>query len=146
MVDEVLKWPFPIIKPEVDWNEFDQDLVEFMRLAYTEGFQPQIGPLSSLAAASSRLGRTVSLVFRGSRNGHEPFLWDSERRVWVGPKYGLPLRENACVCVRPPFRSAAYLTLGWLRGRSLESLLGDFNFVGGYPAGIELRTEFRGAI
>ena len=39
------------------------------------------------------------------------------------------------------FRAAAHLALEWLRGRSLESVLGDFVFVGGYPAGIELRPE-----
>jgi hypothetical protein len=31
--------------------------------------------------------------------------------------------------------------LEWLRGRSLESLLGDFVFVGGFPEDIELRPE-----
>jgi hypothetical protein len=31
--------------------------------------------------------------------------------------------------------------LEWLRGRSLAALLGDFVFVGGYPAGIALRPE-----
>jgi hypothetical protein len=36
---------------------------------------------------------------------------------------------------------AAHLALEWMRGRSLESLLGDFEFVGGFPAGIVLRPE-----
>jgi len=59
----------------------------------------------------------------------------------LGPIYGLPLGESACVCVRPPFRAAGHLALGWLRGRPLGSLLADFVFVGGYPAGVELRSE-----
>jgi hypothetical protein len=29
----------------------------------------------------------------------------------------------------------------WLRGRTLDLLLGDFAFVGGFPAGIELRPD-----
>jgi hypothetical protein len=61
--------------------------------------------------------------------------------VRLGTHYGLPLGESACVCVRRPFRAAAHLALQWLRGQSLESLLGDFVFVGGHPAGIELRAE-----
>jgi hypothetical protein len=134
-------WPFPIVKPEEEWSEFDRDYVEFMRTAYAEGYQPREAPCSCIEVGKWGEGRSASLVLRGSRNGWEPFLGDSGRSVRLGPSYGLPPGEYACVCVRPPFRGAARLALEWMRGRSLHSLLGDFEFVGGYPAGIVLRAE-----
>jgi hypothetical protein len=130
-------WPFPILKPEVEWTAFDRDYIDLMRVAYAEGYEPREGSCVDLGRWPE--GRSVSLVFRGSRNGWEPFLGDSGRSVRLGPSYGLPLGESACVCVRPPFRGAAHLALEWMRGRSLESVLRDFEFVGGYPAGIILR-------
>jgi hypothetical protein len=132
-------WPFPIVKPEAEWTEFDRDYVKLMQTAYDEGYRPREGPCSSIDLGRWPQGRSASLVFRGSRNGWEPFLGDAGRSVRLGPSYGLPLGENACVCVRPPFRGAAHLALEWMKGRSLESLLGDFEFVGGYPAGIVMR-------
>lgn len=140
MADGFVAWPFPVLKPEADWNGFDRDFLDFMRTAYAEGYQPRHENCSAVEAESSAR-RSVFLVFRGGRNGWEPFLSESGRSVRLGPSYGLPLGESACVCVRPPFRAAAHLALEWLRGRSLESVLGDFVFVGGYPAGIELRRE-----
>jgi hypothetical protein len=134
-------WPFPIVKPEAEWNEFDRDYVAFMRTAYSEGYRPRDESGSCISVGAWSEGRSASLVFRGSRNGWEPFLGDTDSSVRLGPSYGLPLGENACVCVRPPFRGAAHLALEWMRGRSLESLLEDFEFVGGYPAGIVLRVE-----
>lgn len=135
-------WPFPITKPEAEWNEFDWDFIEFLRTAYAEGYRPrEERPCTCIEVGEWSKGRSASLVFRGSRNGWEPFLGESQRSVRLGPNYGLPLGENACVCVRPPFRGAAHLSLEWMRGRSLESLLGDFEFVGGYPAGIVLRAH-----
>lgn len=133
-------WPFPIRKLEADWNEFDREFIDFMRVAYAEGYRPRHDHCAAFEAASV-LGRSAFLVFRGTRNGWEPFLSESGRSVRLGPSYDLPLGESACVCVRPPFRAAAYFALGWLRGRSLESLLADFVFVGGRPPGIELRSE-----
>ena len=38
------------------------------------------------------------------------------------------------------------LALEWLRGRELPSLLRDFEFVGGFPAGIVLRPEVASAL
>lgn len=140
MADGFVAWPFPVLKPEADWNEFDRDFLDFMRTAHAEGYQPRHENCLAVEAENSA-GRTVFLVFRGHRNGWEPFLSESERSVRLGPSYGLPLGESACVCVRPPFRAAAHLALEWLRGCALDSLLGDFVFVGGYPAGIELRRE-----
>jgi hypothetical protein len=134
-------WPFPLTKPEAEWSEFDRDYVDLMRTAYAEGYRPREGPCSCIDLGQWPQGRSVSLVRRGSRNGREPFLGDGDRAVRLGPSYGLPLGENACVCVRPPFRAAAHLALEWMRGRSLDSLLGDFEFVGGSPAGIVLRPE-----
>jgi hypothetical protein len=134
-------WPFPITKPEAEWSEFDRDYVDFMRTAYAAGYRPREGPGSCIEVGKWGEGRSASLVFRGSRNGWEPFLGDSGRSVRLGPSYGLLLGENACVCVRRPFRGAAYLALEWMRGRALESLLADFEFVGGYPAGIMLRVD-----
>lgn len=113
-----------------------------MRTAYAEGYRPRTeGACTCIEAGEWTKGRSVSLVFRGRRNGWEPFLGDSEQSVRLGPFYGLPLGECACVCVRPPFGAAAYLALEWMRGRSLESLLAEFEFVGGSPAGIVLRGE-----
>jgi len=134
-------WPFPLTKPEVEWSEFDLDYVALMRTAYAEGYRPREGLCGCIDLGQWPEGRSASLVRRGSRNGWEPFLGDSGRAVRLGPSYGLPLGEHACVCVRPPFRDAAYLALEWMRGRSLDSLLTDFEFVGGSPAGIVLLHE-----
>jgi hypothetical protein len=132
-------WPFPIAKSEADWNEFDRNYVDFMQAAYTKGYRPRVGPCDCVEVGQWGEGRSASLVFRGSRNGWEPFLGDSGHSVRLGPSYRLPLGEHACVCIRPPFRGAAHLALEWMLGRPLESLLGDLEFVGGFPAGIELR-------
>jgi hypothetical protein len=140
MEDGFVAWPFPALKPEADWDQFDRDFLDFMRVAYAEGLRPRHRSCIE-AAADSAAGRSAFLVFRGRRNGWEPWLGDGDRSVRLGPHYGLPLGQSACVCVRPPFRAAAHPALEWLRGRSLESLLGDFTFIGGYPAGIELRPE-----
>ncbi|HVS35302.1 MAG TPA: hypothetical protein VMS17_06940 [Gemmataceae bacterium] len=140
MEDEFVAWPFQILKPESEWEDFDRDFLDFMRIAYDEGYRPRQGR-SSAIEADSPAGRSVFLVFRGRRNGWEPFLTDGDKSVRLGPWFGPPLGEFACVCVRPPFRAAGHLALEWLRGRSLDSLLGDFVFVGGSPAGIELRPE-----
>ena len=134
-------WPFPVLKPEAEWTAFDRDYIDLMRVAFTEGYEPREGPCSCVDLGRWPEGRSVSLVHRGSRNGWEPFLGDSPRSVRLGSSYGLPLGECACVCVRPPFRGAAHLALESMRGRALESLLRDFEFVGGYPAGIVLRVE-----
>lgn len=134
-------WPFPLLKAEADWNEFDRDYVAFMRAAFAEGYRPREGPCHCLDLGSWEQGRSVGLVFRGRLNGWEPFLGDSQLPVRLGPSYALPHGENACVCVRPPFRDAAHLALQWMRGGSLASILADFEFVGGSPAGIVLRAE-----
>ncbi len=140
MENDFVAWPFPIRKPESEWDEFDRDFIGLMRVAFAEGYRPRKHRYGAIEA-SSPAGRSAFLVFRGRRNGWEPWLGDGDRSVRLGPHYGLPLGGNACVCVRPPFRAAGHLALEWLRGRSLESLLGDFVFVGGSPAGIELRPE-----
>lgn len=132
-------WPFPVQKPEVEWDEFDRDFLEFMRLAYTEGFNPRHEHCSAVEAESPS-GRSAFLVFRGSRNGWEPLFSDGGQEVRLGPSYGLG--DTRCVCVRPPFRAAGHLALEWLRGRSLRSLLSDFEFIGGRPEGIVLRPEY----
>lgn len=145
MATEFDVWPFPILKPEADWDEFDRDYLDFMRAAYAEGYRPRKERQGSSIEAGELNGRSVFLVFRGRRNGWEPWLGEGKRSVRLGTHYGLPLGESACVCVRPPFHAAAHLALEWLRGRSLESLLGDFIFVGGSPAGIELRPDVVGS-
>jgi hypothetical protein len=139
---EVRFWPFPITKPEAEWDEFERDYLDFMRSADTEGYQPrEEGAGTCVSVGEWSKGRSASLVFRGRRNGWEPFLGEWQHSVRLGPSYGLPLGENACVCVRPPFRDAAHFALEWMRGQSLESLLSNFEFVGGLPAGIVLRAE-----
>ena len=109
-------WNFPITKPEADWTGFDRDYVELMRTAYEEGYRPREGPGGCIDLGQWPQGRSVSLVRRGSRNGWEPVLGDADRSVRLGPSFGLPLGEKACVCVRPPFRGAAHLALEWMRG------------------------------
>ena len=133
-------WPWPLLKPEADWNDFDRDLIEFMQIAYSEGFRPCDGPCIE-AEAWADSGRSIALVRRGARNGWEPLMIDGSKPVRLGPIYDLPLGEGACVCIRPPFRSAAHFALQWLRGRALPSLLSEFDFVGGRPSGIVLRTS-----
>lgn len=144
MDDEFVAWPFPLQKPESEWDEFDRDFLTFMRTSFAEGYRPRHRWCSAVEADSPS-GRSAFLVFRGRRNGWEPWLSDGNRSVRLGPHYGLSLGECACVCIRPPFRTAGHLALEWLRGRSLESLLKDFVYVGGYPAGIELRCELIGS-
>lgn len=134
-------WPFAVLKPESEWSEFDQDHFDVMRTAHAEGYVPREGPCSCVDLGRWPEGRSVSLVRRGPRIGWEPFLGDSGRSVRLGPSYGLPLGEHACVCIRPPFRAAAHFALEWMRGRPLESLLRDFDFIGGYPSGIVLRSD-----
>jgi hypothetical protein len=141
MGPEFVAWPFPVLKPEAEWDEFDRDYLAFMGTAYAEGYRPRQERQGSAIETGDPTGRSVFLVFRGRRNEWEPWLDEGGRGFRLGPCYSLPLGESACVCVRPPFRAAAHLALEWLRGCSLESLLGDFVFVGGYPAGIELRPE-----
>jgi|SRR6185437_1563832 len=132
-------WPFPVLKPEVEWDEFDRDFLDFMRSAYAEGYRPRHEHCSAVEAESPS-GRLVFLVFRGRRNGWEPFLTEEGQSLRLGPSYGLS--DTCCVCVRPPFRAAGHLALEWLRGRSLMSLLSDFEFIGGRPEGIVLRPEY----
>jgi hypothetical protein len=127
-----------VTKPEADWTQFDRDYIGFMQTAYAAGYRPREAPCISVEA-DAPCGRTIILVFRGRRNGWEPFLGDGERPVRLGPLYDLSLGDSACVCIRPPFSAAGFLALEWLKGRSLGSILEDFVFVGGSPAGIELR-------
>ncbi len=134
-------WPYPIAKPEAEWTDFDRDYIDFMSAAHSEGYGPREGPCDCVEVGQWPEGRSASLVFRGSRNGWEPWLCDGDRCERLGPHYNLPLGESACVCVRPPFRGAAHLALEWMRGRELPDLLRDFEFVGGYPAGIVMRPE-----
>lgn len=135
-------WPFPIMKSESQWDEFDRDYIDFMRIAYAEGFRPrEAGACTCISVGEFGKARAADLVYRGRGNGWEPFLGDFEQSVRLGPRYKLPLGDCACVCVRPPFRDAGYLALEWMRGRSLEVLLADFEFAGGYPAGIVLRAD-----
>ena len=140
-MDEPLFWPFPNVVPEAAWSEFDRDFIDLMRVAFAEGYRPRTELCGDAALGPSPDGRSATLVRRGSRNGWEPFLVASDNAFRLGPHYGLPLGEYACVCVRPPFRGAAHLALEWMRGRSLESLLDDFEFLGGHPTGIVLRPE-----
>jgi hypothetical protein len=140
IMDERL-WPFAINKPEIEWTALDCEYVNLMITAFAEGFSPREGPCGCIDLGKWPEGRSASLVHRGSRNGWEPFLGESNRSVRLGLSYDLLLGENACVCVRPPFRGAAYLALEWMRGRLLVSLLSDFEFVGGIPAGIVLRSD-----
>lgn len=132
-------WPFPV-PPEAEWTEFDRDCIAFMRTAYAEGFRPRHRS-GMVIDAGEPSKRYASLVFRGRYNGWESWLCDGQRCERLGPHYNLPLGESACVCVRPPFRGAAHLALEWLRGRGLPDLLNDFEFIGGYPAGIVLRPK-----
>jgi hypothetical protein len=143
MRPEFKLWPFDEMKPEAAWSEFDRHLFAFMCMAYEEGFQPRMNTAGNAIDAGQSHGRWLSLVFRGVRNGWEPWLGEGERCHRLGPRYALPLGE--CVCVRPPFRSVGYFALEWLRGRSMESLLEEFTFVGGKPAGIEFNGVTRGA-
>jgi hypothetical protein len=134
-------WPFPIMEPESEWDDFDRDYINFMRTSHAEGFRPrEQGTCICISLGEWSTGRSASLVSRGRRNGWEPFLGDFEQSVRLGPSYNLPLGDCACVCVRPPFRGAGHLALEWMRGRSLEAILSDFEFVGGYPAGVVLRA------
>jgi hypothetical protein len=143
MDQQPVAWLFPSLKPEADRSEFDRDLVAFMRTAYAEGYRPRIEEGNAAIEAEEPKGRCILLVVRG-RNGWEPLLGDGEHTLRLGPSFGL--EDWACVCVRPPFRAAAHLALGWLRGRPPAELLSDFQFVGGWPGGMVLRPQRRAAL
>ena len=138
-MDEI-SWPSPIVKPEAEWSEFDRDSIDMLRTAYAEGYEPREGSCGFELGRWPE-GRSASLVRRGRLNGWQPFLCESERLVTLAPSFGLTVSQHECFCVRPPFSHAAYLALEWMRGRSLESLLADFLFIGGHPAGIVLRPK-----
>ena len=137
-MDEERYWPFPIATPESEWDLFTRDYVDFMRRAFEEGFQPR-GRSDNLVEAESPSGRRVVMIFRGSRNGWEVDLRDAAGVNPLAAAFGIPYKMP-CVCGRPPFSTAAHLALGWLRSRELESLLAEFEFVGGHPPGLKLRT------
>jgi hypothetical protein len=134
---EFVAWPFPVQKPEAQWDEFDRDLFAFLQTAYAEAYRPRMERHGSAIEAGEWTARSVCLVFRGRRNGWEPFLGAGEQSVRLGPSFGF--EQTRCVCIRPPFRAATHLALEWLRGRSLETLLSDYEFVGGRPEGLVLR-------
>ena len=94
MEDGFVPWPFPVLKPETDWDQFDRDFLGFMRVAFAEGFRPRHQQCSAVAA-DSPAGRSAFLVFRGRRNGWEPWLGEGDRSVRLGPHYGLLLGESA---------------------------------------------------
>ena len=139
-MEDFTYWPFPIGISEMDLNEFQRDFIDWMQIAFAEGYRPRHRTESAIEADSA-IGRSIFLVLRGRRNGWEPWLADVGQSIRLGPFYGLPLGSSACVCIRPPFRAVGYFALEWLRGRPLEALLSEFEFVGGSPAGIQLRQE-----
>ncbi len=132
-------WPYPLAKPASEWDEFDRDYIDFLQLAFQEGFRPREASYSKVSLGNYPEGRSVSLLRRGNLNGWEPVLCDDQNEVRLDPEFNLPPGRPAIVCVRPPFRAAAFLALEWMRGRRLESLLTDFEFVGGFPAGIVIK-------
>lgn len=138
MSGDLVYWPFPVIKAEAEWTEFDRDFIDFMTAASREGFGPRMDLTGNPEAGNPSL-RWAFLCRRGSRNGWEPFLAEEGKGVRLGPSFGFG--ESRCVVVRPPFRAAAYLALEWLRGRPLEAVLADFVFLGGHPSAIELSPE-----
>jgi hypothetical protein len=136
MNERFIAWPFPIEKPEADWDEFDRDLVGYMQQAYLEGFQPRYDGCAIDAESPS--GRGAFLIRRGARNGWEVCLRDKANVIHLGPSYGLD--DSACVCVRPPFRAVGQFALQWLSGMSLTAILAEYAYVGGSSHGIVLRT------
>src|SRR5262245_53561062 len=135
MGDDFIAWPFPIGKPEL--SALDRELVAFMEVAFLAGNKARYSGNAVLAGDDAV--RSVLLVFRGVRNGWEPMLCDHNCAVRLGPKYGLS--ETDCACVRPPFSSAACFATDWLIGKDIDEVIRGFDFVGGYPAGIELRSH-----
>jgi hypothetical protein len=134
MPDDTRYWPLPKLKPETDWDECDHDLFQFMGTAYIEGFKPRLIHGFEPEAGEPDT-RQVTLVFRGSRNGWEPFLEDRRIIYRLGPRFGLDV--CSCIVVRP-FSAASHLALQWLRGASLDVILKDFIFLGGSPSAITL--------
>jgi hypothetical protein len=52
-------WPFPVTKPEVDWDEFDRDYLDFMRTAFAEGYRPrEYGSSTCLTVGEWSTGRS----------------------------------------------------------------------------------------
>jgi hypothetical protein len=81
---EFVDWPFPLRKPEAEWDEFDRDFIIFMRMVYAEGFTPR-HRLCSAIEAGDPTRRSAFLVSRGRRAGWEPFLSEGGRSVRLGP-------------------------------------------------------------
>ncbi len=134
-------WPFPTDQANRKSIALQCEIVEWMQVAFAEGFSPCVENGSAFVLGEASKARSAALVNRGPRNGYEPWLTDGEQIVRLASVYTSPNGENACICVRPPFRAAAYLAIEWMRGRSIDSLLADFEFVGGRPEGIVLRRE-----
>src|SRR5947209_8255024 len=66
-------WPFPLAKPESEWNDIDRDLVDFMRIAYTEGYQPYYGPgmcvsVGTWGKGDQQASFSVAAAMDGSRS------------------------------------------------------------------------------
>lgn len=135
MSDPAANWSVPV---GTKWEAFGQDLRNFLQAAHAENFQPRQKDIMEIQLGDP-VHRSISLVYRGRKNGYEPFLWDQGRALRLGPHYGLS--DTACVCVQPPFYAAGYFALEWMRGRSLEQVLSCFEYVAGKPEGIVLHSQ-----
>jgi hypothetical protein len=63
--------PFERVKPYYEWTQFDREYVGFMRTPFAEKYFPREVACSSIELGKSGDGRSIGLVFRGSRNGWE---------------------------------------------------------------------------
>ena len=61
-------WPFPIMKPEGEWDAFDRDYIDFMRKAYAENYRPrEEGACTCVSLGDWNTGRIILDVFQSNR-------------------------------------------------------------------------------
>src|SRR4051812_19452791 len=89
---------FPILKPESQCDEFDGDYIDFMQTAYAEGFRPrEASACTCISVGEFGTTQAADLVYRGRRNGWEPFLGDFKQSVRLGQSYKMALGDCAFV-------------------------------------------------
>ena len=110
---EFVAWPFPKLKPEVEWDEFTATW-SISCGSPTPRVITADWRADTVIEAGEQTGHAVCLLFRGG-NGWEPLLSDGEHTVRVGPSFGC--EDAVCLCDPSPFRALAFHADGSAVGR-----------------------------
>ena len=121
-------------------TDHHRQVVAFMDEAFECGFTPRIMPSVAYFAENDH-GRSVLLVRRGTRNGYEPMRQSVEETFSLCDV--VSAEHNKCITIRP-FSSAGTFALRWLRGESIDEIVGDFDVTFGVPIILELKAKNAG--